>query len=121
MYGRRRTEDVGGAAGRRRRRDQDEYRLEIPQKVPSRSSPTLVGDLLYFANEAGILSCIDAKNADFIWQERLGGSFWASPIYADGRLYLFDNKGTSTVGETVGRGRNWRRTSSTTAVWRRRP
>jgi outer membrane protein assembly factor BamB len=52
------------------------------KNVPSRSSPILVDDLLYFANEGGMLSCIDAKSGDFVWQERLGGSFWASPVYA---------------------------------------
>jgi outer membrane protein assembly factor BamB len=74
------------------------------KNVPSRSSPILVGDLLYFVNEGGMLSCINAKTGEFAWQERLGGSFWASPIYADGRLYLFDNEGTTTVGAV---GRTW--------------
>ena len=77
------------------------------KNVPSRSSPILVDDLLYFANEmGGMLSCIDAKNGDPVWQERLGGSFWASPIYADGRLYLFNDEGTTTVGEI---GRTWKK------------
>ena len=65
--------------------------------------------LLYFANEGGMLSCINAKNGDPVWQERLGGSFWASPLYADGRLYLFDNEGTATVGEI---GRAWKKLAS---------
>ena len=43
------------------------------KNVPSRSSPILVDDLLYFTNEGGMLSCIDARGGDFIWQERLGG------------------------------------------------
>jgi outer membrane protein assembly factor BamB len=76
------------------------------KNVPSRSSPILVDDLLYFANEGGMLSCIDAKNGDPVWQERLGGSFWASPVYADGRLYLFNDEGTTTVGEI---GRTWKK------------
>jgi outer membrane protein assembly factor BamB len=32
-----------------------------------------------------------------VWTERVGGKFAASPIYADGRLYFFDQKGTTTV------------------------
>jgi outer membrane protein assembly factor BamB len=76
------------------------------KNVPSRSSPILVDDLLYFTNETGMLTCIDAKSGDFLWQERLGGSFWASPIYADGRLYFFDNDGATTVAEP---GRAWKK------------
>jgi len=76
------------------------------KNVPSRSSPILVDDLLYFTNESGMLTCIDAKSGDFAWQERLGGSFWASPVYADGRLYFFDNEGTATVAEP---GRAWKK------------
>ncbi len=76
------------------------------KNVPSRSSPILVDDLLYFANEGGMLSCIDAKSGEFVWQERVGRAFWASPVCADGRLYLFDNEGTTTVAEP---GRVWKR------------
>ena len=76
------------------------------KNVPSRSSPILVDDLLYFTNEGGMLSCIDAKTGDFAWQERLGGAFWASPVYADGRLYFFDNEGATAVGEP---GRAWKK------------
>jgi outer membrane protein assembly factor BamB len=83
---------------------QSNIEWKYSKNVPSRSSPTLVNGLLFFANEGGMLSCIDAKNGDPVWQERLGGSFWASPIYADGRLYLFDNEGTTTVGAV---GRTW--------------
>ncbi len=65
--------------------------------VPSRSSPILVDDLLYMVNNDGIVSCLEAKTGDSVWQERLGGKFWASPLYADGRLYLFDEDGRAHV------------------------
>ncbi len=79
------------------------------KNVPSRSSPILVDDLLYFTNEGGMLSCIDAGSGDPVWQQRLGGSFWASPICADGRLYFFDDDGTTTVAEP---GRTWKKLAS---------
>jgi hypothetical protein len=31
------------------------------------------------------------------WAERIGSRFWASPIYADGRIYFFDRDATTTV------------------------
>jgi outer membrane protein assembly factor BamB len=71
--------------------------------VPSRSSPLLVDDLLYMAND-GLITCIEAKTAKPVWQERVGGKFWASPIYADGRLYVFDEDG---LGHVVAASRTW--------------
>ena len=65
--------------------------------VPSRSSPILAGDLLYMVSEGGIVSCLEAKTGDLVWQERIGGKYWASPLYAGGRLYFFDEEGRSHV------------------------
>ena len=31
------------------------------------------------------------------WQQRLSAKFWASPVYADGRIYCLDDSGTSFV------------------------
>jgi outer membrane protein assembly factor BamB len=56
--------------------------------VPTRCSPILVGDLLYMVSEDGVVSCLDAKSGESIWQDRLAGQFSASPVLADGRLYF---------------------------------
>ena len=40
---------------------------------------------------------IDAKTGQEVWVKRLGGEYWASPIYADGKIYLQDEKGKGTV------------------------
>jgi outer membrane protein assembly factor BamB len=32
-----------------------------------------------------------------VWTERIGGSYQASPIYADGRLYFCNLQGVTTV------------------------
>ncbi len=39
------------------------------KSVPSRVSPLLVGDHLYMVNEAGILSCLNARTGELIWAE----------------------------------------------------
>jgi outer membrane protein assembly factor BamB len=76
------------------------------QGVPSRSSPLLVGDLLFMVNEGGFASCVEAKTGREVWRERLGGQYWASPLYADGRLYFFSEGGVTHVGEA---GRSWKK------------
>lgn len=64
-----------------------------------RSSPLLVGDLLYSIDVNGVAVCLDAKTGKGLWKERLGGNFSASPIHAAGRVYFFDEKGKTTVIE----------------------
>ena len=32
-----------------------------------------------------------------VWQKRIGGEYSASPVYADGRIWLFSEDGKTTV------------------------
>jgi outer membrane protein assembly factor BamB len=61
------------------------------------ASPILIDDLIYTAAEESFLSCLDAASGTVVWTERIGGSYEASPIYADGRLYFFNQQGTTIV------------------------
>ncbi len=67
------------------------------KQVPNVASPLLVGDELYFASDKGVATCIDAKTGEMHWAERIGSRFWASPVYADGRIYFLDRDATTTV------------------------
>ena len=67
--------------------------------MPSKPSLLLVGDLLYMITDAGVASALDAKTGDLIWTARVGGTFSASPIAAEGRIYFFDEDGKTTVIE----------------------
>jgi len=60
-------------------------------------SPLLVDDLLYVVADNGVATCWEATTGKELWQERVGGDYFASPIYADGRIYCFNNTGASTV------------------------
>jgi len=65
--------------------------------VPSTPSLLLIDDLLYMVDDNGVASCLEAKTGQVVWKERLGGDFSASPIYAAGRIYFFDEDATTTV------------------------
>ncbi|MEM7312608.1 MAG: PQQ-binding-like beta-propeller repeat protein [Planctomycetota bacterium] len=65
--------------------------------VAKKSSQLAIDGLLYMISDDGIASCRDCKSGKVIWLERLKGSFAASPIYASGRIYLFDRDGKITV------------------------
>jgi outer membrane protein assembly factor BamB len=70
---------------------------EIKKQVPKRSSPLLVGDELYFVSDLGVATCVDARTGQIHWSERLSGAFSASPVYADGHIFLCGENGTTTV------------------------
>jgi outer membrane protein assembly factor BamB len=53
--------------------------------------------LLYMAGDVGVLSAIDAKSGNRVWQERTGGVFTASPVAADGKIYLLSEDGQTLV------------------------
>ena len=67
--------------------------------MPSKPSLLLVGDLLYMITDAGVASALDAKTGDLIWTARVGGTFSASPVAAEGHIYFFDEDGKATVIE----------------------
>lgn len=70
---------------------------QTDKSVPTKPSPLLVGDELYLISEVGILSCFDAKTGKSHYRKRLGANYSASPIVVDGRIYLCDEAGKTTV------------------------
>ncbi len=72
---------------------------KLTKKVPLDPSPLVVGDDLYLVSDDGILTCCDAKSGDVRWTQRLGGAYWASPTFADGRIYIQSEQGETIVIE----------------------
>ncbi|MCX6928608.1 MAG: PQQ-binding-like beta-propeller repeat protein [Verrucomicrobia bacterium] len=70
---------------------------KCPRQVPVMSSPVLAGSELYWVSDDGMASCADAQSGAVHWQERLGGTYLASPLYAAGRIYFFGMDGKTTV------------------------
>ena len=79
--------------------------------APLTPSPLLVGDELYLVTDAGIASCLDARTGEILWQQRLNGTFSASPVFADGRIYFLAEDGVATV---LAPGRQYRRLATNT-------
>lgn len=67
--------------------------------VPKESSPILVDDLIFFNDDKGILSCLDAATGKEHYRERLDGrgGYSASPVLAGGHLYFHNGDGVTTV------------------------
>ena len=72
---------------------------EVKTGAPYVSSLLYYRGLLYMATENGIVSCIDPANGEAIWKDRLGGVFTASPVAAEGHVYLINEAGEAFVLE----------------------
>jgi outer membrane protein assembly factor BamB len=77
----------------------------LARGAPKKPSLLLVGDLLFMIADNGIASCAEARTGAVVWTRRVGGAFTASPLWADGRVYLFSEEGKTTVIEA---GREYR-------------
>ena len=60
---------------------------------PYTPTPIVYRDLLYVVADNGVLSTYEAKTGALVYQERLPSSFSASPVAADGKLYLASEDG----------------------------
>jgi len=72
-------------------------RWRSPTGAPYVSSLLYYQDLVYMANEHGIVTAVDANTGGLVWRERLGDVFTASPMAADGKIYLLGESGETVV------------------------
>ncbi|HVF27092.1 MAG TPA: PQQ-binding-like beta-propeller repeat protein [Pyrinomonadaceae bacterium] len=66
---------------------------QAPKGSPYTPTPIIYGDYFYTCADNGVLSAYNAKTGERLYQERLPSSFSASPVAADGKLYLVSEDG----------------------------
>ncbi len=64
--------------------------------VPHIPTPVVYGGRLYAWSDQGILTCYEVESGRKVYQKRIGGKFFSSPVCVDGKLY-----GISQEGEVV--------------------
>lgn len=69
------------------------------KQAPSMPSPLLVGKELYLVGDRGVATCLDAVSGEMIWTQRIPGNYSASPLLADGKIFICNREGTTTVIE----------------------
>ena len=73
--------------------DESSVAWRIKKAAPNKPSLLLDGDLLYMVNDGGIVSCVEAKTGNVVWSQRVQGNYSASPLFAEGRVYVFSEEG----------------------------
>jgi len=67
------------------------------KSLQARSSPILIDGYIYTVNTGGQAKCLDAMTGEEIWTERVGRQTSASPVYAEGKIFTFDEEGLCTI------------------------
>ena len=65
--------------------------------APLKPSILLVNRQIYFVSDSGIGRSLDAATGEQLWQARILGASTASPVYAGGYIYFFDEHGKCAV------------------------
>jgi outer membrane protein assembly factor BamB len=71
----------------------------VPSGAPYISSIVLYDGLIYMVGDVGVLTVTDARTGERVHQERIGGVYTASPVAADGKIYLASEDGETLVLE----------------------
>ncbi len=77
--------------------NQDKIAWEEPKRIPAKPSPLLVGDHLFVISDGGVGSCFEAATGKILWTERIDGNYSASPLFADGKIFVANQEGMVTV------------------------
>ena len=65
-----------------------------PPKIPSM---VYIAPYIYCITEAGMAWCAEAETGELLYRERIEGTFAASPIVSDGRIYITAENGDTVV------------------------
>jgi len=71
------------------------YRLE--DDLPYVPMPITVGEHLYILSDSGTMTCLEPTTGNAVWQESISGTYFASPICVDGKLYCVSRQGDVVV------------------------
>jgi outer membrane protein assembly factor BamB len=76
---------------------------ESNKLATANASPVVHDGKVYVLNRAGVLTCGSEEKGDDLWQLRLKGTFWATPVIASDHLYACNKDGQCFVVELGGK------------------
>jgi outer membrane protein assembly factor BamB len=96
-YGLAGTHIVAVRPGDRESSRQPTVAYKLAKPVPLVPTPLVWDNRLFLWTDEGVVTCADANTGKTIWRERVGGSFYSSPVCVAGRLYCVARDGTVVV------------------------
>ena len=74
-----------------------EVAFEWTKAMPQAVTPVAHEGLLFVWHDRGVVSCRDLDSGEQLWLERVGGTYYGSPICVGGRLYCISADGEVVV------------------------
>ena len=71
------------------------YRLE--KGAPLVTTPLIAEGLLFLWSDQGVVTCADAQSGKVVWQQRVDGGYYGSPVCAGKYLYCMSREGDVVV------------------------
>ena len=75
------------------------YRLK--SAVPYVPTPVAVGKHLFTVSDSGTMTCLVAETGKTLWQQKLGGRYYSSPVCVNRRIYCISREGEAVVIEAA--------------------
>jgi len=76
-----------------------ELAYQMKKSAPYVPTGVVAGDLAWLWSDGGMLTCLHAPTGEIRFQERVGGNFFGSPVWVDGRLFCVSTTGELDVVE----------------------
>ncbi|MDP7020336.1 MAG: PQQ-binding-like beta-propeller repeat protein [Pirellulaceae bacterium] len=77
--------------------DQAAEVYRVTRAAPHVPTPVVYRGLMFLWSDKGIATCVDAETGQQVWQKRIGGNYFSSPICVGGNLYNVDVDGKVVV------------------------
>jgi outer membrane protein assembly factor BamB len=75
------------------------FAWKLDKAGPDVPTPVSDGRYLYVVNDSGLISCVDLESGQVVWgpQRTARGTVSASPLLANGMVYITNESATTTV------------------------
>jgi len=83
--------------GDRAKGEKPQIAYELDRSVPLVPTPVVKNGRLFLWADDGVVSCLDVSTGEVIWRERVGGSYYSSPVCVNNRLYCASRSGEMVV------------------------
>ena len=70
---------------------------EIKKAVPLVPTPVVKNGRLFLWADNGVVTCLKIDTGEVVWQQRVGGNYFSSPVCTGDRIYCLDKAGTVVV------------------------
>ncbi len=69
----------------------------LKEQVPYVPTPIAKGNLLFLWTDTGTVTCVRIDTGEQVWQEKVGGTYYASPVCAGDKIFNVSKRGEVVV------------------------